>query len=528
MPDYANLSIELQRGYGMPWRVGEFVVGTIYVYGRDGLLGPSDITNGLEFSGSVYKREVGSGAGKWGSWKRGAQSWEETGLSIAFREVEAGEYVFAFAPTKERTYRLDIQVTGDVYARSELTVDVEQPVTSTPSIPSVSEFPYFKVPTLSNATASATGSTTAEGSVTTDKATGTLFWIVTTSTTEPTPGQIKDGKRANGDAADDSGSQSISSTGTKTVSASGLLVGSVYQFYFVHENSAGDSNIASASFSTGTATLSASLSITNNDPSVSATGSASGGSEPYTYEWDWGDGTTSTGKDASHTYQTDGTYTVTLTVTDDNGDTATASADVPIIGADVGAVTDLSAVAGTGQNDITWTSPDETDLGSDTLYRDTTTPVDPSNATTVTTVDSPSAQQSNSFTDTSVTGGQTYYYLVVTEDTSGNTAQSNEDSATPSSDTTATADFTFDASSDPTVDFDASASDGTKPLAYDWTFGDGASDTGELTSHTYGSTGDFDVTLTVTDDNGNTDTTTKTITISNEMAPIAPGNFVPA
>jgi hypothetical protein len=51
-------------------------------------------------------------------------------------------------------------------------------------------------------------------------------------------------------------------------------------------------------------------------------------------------------------------------------------------------------------------------------------------------------------------------------------------------------------------DFDASGSsdpDGTI-AAYDWTFGDGMSGSGQMVSHTYANYGDFTVTLTVTDD----------------------------
>ena len=46
-------------------------------------------------------------------------------------------------------------------------------------------------------------------------------------------------------------------------------------------------------------------------------------------------------------------------------------------------------------------------------------------------------------------------------------------------------------------------SNGTGPLTYAWTFGDGATSTAENPSHTYNTAGQFDVTLTVTDDVGN-------------------------
>jgi len=51
-------------------------------------------------------------------------------------------------------------------------------------------------------------------------------------------------------------------------------------------------------------------------------------------------------------------------------------------------------------------------------------------------------------------------------------------------------------------------------LTYEWAFGDGATTTGETTSHSYADPGDYTVELTVTDEYGNTDTATSTITVT--------------
>jgi chitodextrinase len=381
-------------------------------------------------------------------------------------------------------------------------------------------------PTLTSPSASGTGSNTGDGSVETDKATGTLYWIATTSGSTPTPTQIKNGNRADGTAADDSGSQSVSSTGTQSVSASGLSPSSVYTFYFVHENSVGDSSVVFASFSTSSSTLGASISLTDNDPSISVTGNASGGTSPYSYSWTFGDGATATGENASHTYNADGAYTVELTVTDDVGSTATASTSVTITGADVAAPTSLSTTGGTKEVTGAWTSTADSDAAQETLYRDTSANVDPQIATAVTTVQSPSAGATQSFTDTGVTGGQTYYYVVQVEDTSGNTALSNEVQSTPStSDKPASAAFTVDESGDPTISVDGSGSGGDSPLSFSWDWGDGSpTGSGVTATHTYSDDGSFAVELTVTDDNGDTDTATKTVSIE-AVAPDAPTNL---
>src|SRR4029079_4797229 len=66
------------------------------------------------------------------------------------------------------------------------------------------------------------------------------------------------------------------------------------------------------------------------------------------------------------------------------------------------------------------------------------------------------------------------------------------------------------------VTLDASCSGGFagKLTSFDWDFGDGASASGQQLQHTYASSGDFQVKLTVKDDAGNTGTVQKTVSVS--------------
>jgi len=104
-------------------------------------------------------------------------------------------------------------------------------------------------PTLTSPTGAKTGSTTADGTVSTDEANGTMYSIVDQSGTAPSVAQIQAGNDSGGAAADWSGNQAISSTGTKTFNATGLTASTTYYFYFQHKDAAGNDSTVSASTS---------------------------------------------------------------------------------------------------------------------------------------------------------------------------------------------------------------------------------------------------------------------------------------
>ena len=69
------------------------------------------------------------------------------------------------------------------------------------------------------------------------------------------------------------------------------------------------------------------------------------------------------------------------------------------------------------------------------------------------------------------------------------------------------------------VDFDGRPSDDPDGsiVSWDWDFGDGEVDVGETVLHTFTQSGNFLVTLTVTDDQGATDNTTQAVTVSSSL-----------
>jgi len=107
-------------------------------------------------------------------------------------------------------------------------------------------------PVLSVPTGSATGSTTADVGATTDEANGTMWAVLTASSTQPSTAQIKAGQDHTGAAAAWGNSQLISTTGAKALGATGLTPATAYYGHVVHTDSSGnDSNrVSSAVFTT--------------------------------------------------------------------------------------------------------------------------------------------------------------------------------------------------------------------------------------------------------------------------------------
>ena len=102
-----------------------------------------------------------------------------------------------------------------------------------------------------NPTGSATGATTAQGTLASGFNTGHVYWVVTESATTPSIAQVQAGQDHTGSAAVDSGDQAEAGNGNNTVSASGLTAETTYYFHFQYEN---EDNVDSPALSSGSFT----------------------------------------------------------------------------------------------------------------------------------------------------------------------------------------------------------------------------------------------------------------------------------
>ncbi|WP_136716643.1 PKD domain-containing protein [Halorientalis salina] len=261
-----------------------------------------------------------------------------------------------------------------------------------------------------------------------------------------------------------------------------------------------DSNTAPTANATANRT-----SVIAGDPiAFDGTGSSDSDGTIESYEWDFDDNTTATGPTPTHAYDSTGNYTATLTVTDDKGATATDTVEITV---DTNSAPTASATAnrtsvltgdsvafdGTGSSDSDGTIESyEWDFGDNT----TATGATPTHA----------YDSTGNYTAT----------LTVTDD-KGATATDTVD-ITVESNTAPTANATANrttAAVNETIAFDGSGSsdsDGTI-ASYEWTFDDGTTATGVDPTHAFDATGNYTVTLTVTDDDGATATDAVEITI---------------
>lgn len=120
------------------------------------------------------------------------------------------------------------------------------------SVPSAGD---TTAPVLTTATQTVTGSSSATIGATTDEGNGTLYAVATVSGTPPSAAQVEAGQDNGGSAATWAGNVAVSSTGAKTIGATGLAASTAYYGHLMHKDAAGNRSnvVSSAQFTTDAA-----------------------------------------------------------------------------------------------------------------------------------------------------------------------------------------------------------------------------------------------------------------------------------
>lgn len=134
------------------------------------------------------------------------------------------------------------------------------------------------------------GALTCSGSVSTNEANGTLYAVVTASSTAPSAAQVKAGQDHTSAAALRVVSQSVSATGTQTIGSGSVTAGTRY-WHFMHEDAAANQStvVSSSAFTVTAAGPTINTQPSNQTATAPATATftvsatASGGS--LTYQW---------------------------------------------------------------------------------------------------------------------------------------------------------------------------------------------------------------------------------------------------
>ncbi|MBS1565433.1 MAG: PKD domain-containing protein, partial [Bacteroidetes bacterium] len=220
-----------------------------------------------------------------------------------------------------------------------------------------------------------------------------------------------------------------------------------------------------------------------------------------TYTWDFGNSTGSAAANPLASYAAAGTYTVKLTVQSNYGCSGSVQKTVTL-----------------AANNAAFNSPDSVCANSPVNFQNTSAPP----ATTTLWKFGDGSQSTQTSPSKTYSAPGTYSVQMI--------------GSYPSCTDTATKQIVV--RTPPVVDFTSPKSKSCKPftvsfsdispdaVSWQWNFGDGGTGTGRTPTHTYGSVGQYDVSLTITDSKGCQNTITKTNFVE-IIAPIAVISNVP-
>jgi PKD repeat protein/glucose/arabinose dehydrogenase len=278
----------------------------------------------------------------------------------------------------------------------------------------------------------------------------------------------------------------------------------------------GGGNYSATPVNTPPVAVAAGVPQSGNAPlSVNFSGAAStdANGDSLTYAWTFGDGGTATGRLTSHTYAA-GSFAAILTVNDGHGGTDTASVAVSSLTPNVAPVAVAAGVPTSGQAplSVNFSGAASTDANGDSL--------------TYAWTFGDGGTATGRLTSHTYAAGSFAAILTVTDGRGGTDTASVAVSVTPPPANIAPVAVAAGVPSNGTapllVNFSGAASTDANgdSLTYAWTFGDGGTANGRLTSHTYGA-GSFAAILTVSDGRGGTDTASVAVSVT---AP-PPGTF---
>lgn len=252
-------------------------------------------------------------------------------------------------------------------------------------------------------------------------------------------------------------------------------------------------------------TCMASANVTSGTPplSVRFSSTVSGGTPAYSYTWQFGDGSVSHVANPTHAYTNIGTYTAKLTIRDASGAQSSSSITITVTTSAATLTCSLGAnpISGYAPLAVSFTGNADggtAPYGYQWQFGDGATSTAKNPTHNYLTQGNYSARLI--VTDAASETCQKTVLIQVTSRPAGLTCQAN---ASPAS-----------GQAPLTVAFTCTASGGTSPYQYTWSFGDGGSSSVRSPAHTFTTAGTYTSRVTVRDLAGATAQSTVTITVS--------------